>query len=207
MTLAEKIKQSPKLKKFILWILIPINDFRPRWWVRTIVVPFIGHRGKSSIIRKSCRLDIFPNYPFKLDSQSLIESFSVINNAVGEVVIGKQCVIGISSVVIGPVRIGDKAIIAQHVVISGLNHGYEQIDIAPAEQKVVTKPINIGENVWIGANAVITAGTRIGKHCIVGANSVVTKDIPDYCVVGGNPARIIKKYNFTTKAWEKHNGA
>jgi acetyltransferase-like isoleucine patch superfamily enzyme len=50
---------------------------------------------------------------------------------------------------------------------------------------------------------VITAGVTIGKHCVVAAGSVVTKDVPDYTVVGGNPARILRQYNFSTQAWER----
>jgi acetyltransferase-like isoleucine patch superfamily enzyme len=93
--------------------------------------------------------------------------------------------------------------LAQNIVLSGLNHGYEDISIPPRLQKVTTKKITIADNVWIGANSVITAGVTIGKHSIIGAGSVVTKDIPDYAVAVGNPARVIKKYSFTTNSWEK----
>lgn len=54
------------------------------------------------------------------------------------------------------------------------------------------KPIRIQKGAWIGANAVILAGVSIGKHAIVGAGAVVTKDVPDYAVVVGNPAKVIK---------------
>ena len=47
------------------------------------------------------------------------------------------------------------------------------------------------------------AGVKVGEHCVIGANSVVTKDIPDYCVAVGMPARIIKRYNFKTNTWER----
>jgi len=75
--------------------------------------------------------------------------------------------------------------------------------LPPRAQKVVTKQIVIKDSVWIGANCVVTAGVTIGKHAIIGAGSVVTKNIPDYSVAVGNPARVIKKYNFTTNSWEK----
>ncbi|MNY31041.1 putative acetyltransferase [compost metagenome] len=93
--------------------------------------------------------------------------------------------------------------LAQNIVVSGLNHGYELVDVPPSEQKTITKPIVIGDNAWIGANCVITAGVTIGKHAIIGAASVVTKDVPDYSVAVGNPARVIKKYDFDTKTWVK----
>ena len=53
--------------------------------------------------------------------------------------------------------------------------------------------MTIGDGSYIGINAVIVGNVRIGKHCVIGANSVVTKDVPDYCVAVGSPARVIKK--------------
>ena len=73
----------------------------------------------------------------------------------------------------------------------------------PSMQKVTTKQIELSDNIWIGANAVITAGVKIGKHCVIGAGSVVTKDVPDYCVAVGNPAKVVKKYNAITGNWER----
>jgi acetyltransferase-like isoleucine patch superfamily enzyme len=60
----------------------------------------------------------------------------------------------------------------------------------------------IGEGSWLGEN-VCVIGASIGKHCVIGANSVVTKDIPDYSVAVGIPAKVIKKYNFNKCEWEK----
>ena len=61
----------------------------------------------------------------------------------------------------------------------------------------------IGENCFIGYGAVIMPGTVLGRQCIVGANSVVKGVYPDYCVIAGVPARIIRRYNFQTEEWEK----
>ena len=61
-----------------------------------------------------------------------------------------------------------------------------------AEAGVSTSPITINDNVWIGANATIAAGVTIGKHFVIGTGSVVTKDVPDYSVAVGNPAKAIK---------------
>ena len=62
----------------------------------------------------------------------------------------------------------------------------------------------IGDGVWLGENACVI-GVSIGKNSVVGANAVVTKDVPDYCVVAGAPAYIIKRYNFEKKEWCKTN--
>jgi acetyltransferase-like isoleucine patch superfamily enzyme len=167
------------------------------------VNPFIHKKGKSTIIRFNTRMDLFPFKNFTIGSNSIIEDFATINNGVGDVSIGNNCGIGLSNVIIGPVKLGDYVMLAQNIVISGLNHGYEDVTTPPRTQKVITRQITINDNVWIGANAVVTAGVTIGKHAIIGAGSVVTKDVPAFSVAAGNPARIIKKYNFETNSWQK----
>lgn len=95
--------------------------------------------------------------------------------------------------------------ISQNVVLIGLNHNYRDITKNIIEQGITTSPIHIGEHTIIGANVIILPGVNIGKHCFIGAGCVVTKDIPDYCVTVGNPARIIKRFNPQTQMWEKVN--
>lgn len=203
MSVIQKIKSDDRLKKLVLRLLIPANDFKPRLWVRLLVNPFKHKRGKNSIIRRRTRIDVFPFNRFELGTKAIIEDFSTINNGVGDVFIGDRTIIGMGNVIIGPVRIGNDVMLAQNIAVSGLNHGYEDISVPPRVQKVSTKEINISENVWIGANSVITAGVTIGKHAVVGGGSVVTKDVPPYTVVVGNPAKPVKKYNFETDSWER----
>ena len=203
MSLKETIKSNPSLKKLVLWLMIPKHDFRPRLWVRWFVNPIKIKRGKNTIIRFNTRMDILPFNKFQIGSQSLIEDFSTINNGVGDVKIGNNTIIGLSNVIIGPVDIGNGVMLAQNIVVSGLNHGYEAIDISPSKQPVSTKKITIEDDVWIGANSIITAGIFIGKHAVIGAGSVVVKDIPTYSIAVGNPAKVIKAYNFETNIWEK----
>lgn len=148
-------------------------------------------------------MDVFPFNDFQLGEKSVIEDFVTINNGVGDVLIGNHTMIGIGSVVIGPVKIGHNVMLAQHIVVSGLNHGYEDVSLPPSRQKEIRKQIIISDDVWIGANSVITAGVRIGKHVVIGAGSVVTKDVPDFCVAVGNPARIVKKYSAEDQSWKK----
>src|SRR5690606_29232725 len=139
----------------------------------------------------------------KLGSKSIIEDFSTRNNGVGDVIIGDNTVIELGNVVIGPVRIGNNVMMAQNIVVSGLNHGYANVSISAAKQEVTCKEIIISDDVWIGANTVVTAGVTIGKHCVIGAGSVVTKDIPEFSVAVGNPARVIKLYNPSLSRWER----
>ena len=93
--------------------------------------------------------------------------------------------------------------IGQHVTISGLNHKYEDPSKAISEQGISTMPINIENDVWIGANSVVLPGVQIGNHSVIGAGSIITKDIPPYSVAVGNPARIVKRYDMDLKEWVK----
>lgn len=202
MSLKEKIKSNPRLKAIAHWMLFPRNDYRPRWWIR-VASRFISHRGRGAIIRWSARLDIIPSNLFYLGKKALIEDYSTINNIVGDVIIGERSLIGISCVIIGPITIGNDVMLAQNIVLSGLNHGYEDVNLSIREHQTLTQPIVIKDEAWIGANAVIVSGVTIGKHAIVAAGSVVTKDVPPNTIVAGNPARIVKQYNPDTKKWER----
>jgi acetyltransferase-like isoleucine patch superfamily enzyme len=205
MSLATKIKSNPRLKSLALYLLNPKGQARPRRWVKWFLNPFYHKKGKGSRICYYTRMDLIPFNPFVLGKDSTIEDFSVVNNGVGEVIIGDRVRIGISNVIIGPVQIGNDVILAQHVVLSGLNHGYEDISLPIHLQKVTTSRIIVEDEVWIGANSVITSGVTIGKHSVVAGGSVVTKDVPPYTIVAGNPARIIKTYEPGLNAWVKPN--
>ncbi|PTS91698.1 acetyltransferase [Pedobacter sp. HMWF019] len=203
MSVSNIIKSNLWLRKLAHWLLIPVNDYRPRLWVRLLLNPFKHKRGRGSIVRYQTRLDLFPYNKFQLGKNSVIESYSTVNNGVGDVFIGDHTIVGLSNTIIGPVEIGNGVMLAQGIVISGLNHGYMDINQSPSTQKVVTKKITVGDDVWVGANVVITAGVSIGKHSVIGGGSVVTKDVPEYAVVVGNPAKLVKKYNFESCIWEK----
>jgi lipopolysaccharide O-acetyltransferase len=108
------------------------------------------------------------------------------------------------------VIIGNNVLIASKVYISDISHGSYKGNafdsdpgIDPQKRELVSNPVLIDENVWIGESVSVFPGVRIGKASIIGANAVVTKDIPDYCIAAGNPAKVIKKYNFNTRKWEK----
>ena len=148
-------------------------------------------------------MDVVPWNKFNLGAQSTIEDFSAINNGVGDVIIGERTRIGLSNTIIGPVKVGNDVRLAQNVVLSGLNHNYDKIDSPIHVQGVSTKPIVIEDESWIGANVVVVPGVTIGKHSIVAAGSVVTKNIPEYSVAAGNPARILKQYDFESNTWKK----
>ena len=203
MSIKETIKGNPGLKKFIHWLLVPSRQARPRLWVQWFVNPFVHKRGWGSAIKHRTRIDVLPFNKFQLGRYSVIEDFSTINNGVGDVIIGNNTLIGMSNVIIGPVSIGNNVIFAQNIVVSALNHEYKDVDMPIFRQKVIVSPIIIDDDCWIAANAVITSGITIGKHSVIGAGAVVTKNIPAYSVAVGNPAKIIKQYDFKTQSWVK----
>lgn len=203
MSLIEIIKSNPRLKEMVLRAMMPKNQARPRLWVKMFLNPFKHKKGKNSRICSNSRIDVMPFNNFVLGDNSTIEDFCTINNGVGDVIIGDRCRIGMSNVIIGPVSIGNDVILAQNIVLSGLNHGYEDISLPPHNQPVTKKKITVEDEVWVGANAVIVSGVSIGKHSVIAAGSVVTKDVPPYSVAAGNPAKIIKKYNFSKECWDR----
>lgn len=83
--------------------------------------------------------------------------------------------------------------------ITDCDHEYRNVDIPIIDQGIVQKgqKVSIGDGSYIGINAVIVGNVKIGKHCVIGANSVVTKDVLDYCVAVGSPAKVIKKMGYS----------
>jgi acetyltransferase-like isoleucine patch superfamily enzyme len=203
MSIIEIIKSNPKWKHLALRAMMPRNQARPRLWVKLFLNPFKHKKGKNARICRNTRMDVMPFNNFVLGNDSTIEDFCTVNNGVGDVIIGHRTRIGMSNVIIGPVSIGNDVMLAQNIVLSGLNHGYEDVGIAPHDQPVTKKKIVIEDEVWIGANSVVVAGVTIGKHSVIAAGAVVTRDVPAFSVAVGNPARVIKKYNPEMKIWEK----
>lgn len=152
--------------------------------------PMYLHGGAHMVIGKgfNCdqrlRLDAFESF--------LGEKFTPQLLIGDNVSIQKDCHIG----VINKVVIGNNVLIASRVYISDHSHGKviaEEIDCPPSCRKLYSKgPVIIGNNVWIGEGVAILPNVTIGDNCIVGANAVVTKSFSENCIIGGNPAKIIK---------------
>jgi len=93
----------------------------------------------------------------------------------------------------GGIEIGDNVSIAHGVTIMSTEHIFDRIDIPIKDQGTYGEKVIINENVWIGAKAVILAGVTIGRGSIIGAGAVVTKDVSQDVIVGGVPAKLIRK--------------
>jgi acetyltransferase-like isoleucine patch superfamily enzyme len=99
------------------------------------------------------------------------------------------------------ISIGKNTAIAANVTITDINHPYENVDLPIERQDIEVSEVIIGEDCKIYNNAVILPGTNIGKHCVVGANSVVRGVFPDFSVIAGIPAKIIRQYNKEIGKW------
>lgn len=113
------------------------------------------------------------------------KGFSIGNNCG----IGEFCFFGAA----GGIEIGNDVIMGQNVRFHSENHKYEDINLPIRLQGVTNKGIKVGDNCWIGSGVVVLDGITIGSGCVIGANTIVNKDIPNDCVVVGNPARVVKK--------------
>lgn len=110
-----------------------------------------------------------------------------------KITIGNNSGIGIRAAIHGPCDIGNDVMMGPDCVIYVRNHCFARTDIPMWKQGFYNdEPVTIGNDVWIGGRVTILPGVKIGNGAIIGANAVVTKDVPDYAIVGGNPARILK---------------
>ena len=149
--------------------------------------------GKNFVSGFNCRIESFSNKEISIEIGKDVQ----INDYVH--ITGLKCVI-----------IGDGVLIASKVYISDCVHGSylgNQYDsdpnTIPSDRILFSKPVYIGDNVWLGEFVSVLPGVRIGKGTIVGANSVVSKSLPEFVIAVGSPARPIKKFNFEKKIWEK----
>jgi len=108
--------------------------------------------------------------------------------------IGSYCVIGVNELI----EIGDNVMMANNASIRDTDHNHEDIDTPMISQGIITRPVIIKNNVWIGHGVVITKGVTVNEGAIIAANAVVTKDVPAFAIVGGVPAQTIKFRNEKT---------
>ncbi len=177
------------------------------WWLlRTLIYkPFLGKLGTLSYVAKPLYLSnlkrIFIGSKVRIFPLARMEVIG--NNASitfeDDVSIGQYFHI-ISK---GELLIGKGTTISANVLITNVDHEYQEIGKHILEQPLIVKETKIGENCFIGYGAVIQAGTILGKQCIVGANAVVRGSFKDYSVIVGVPAKVVKRYDIKKAVWRK----
>lgn len=106
--------------------------------------------------------------------------------------INHNCLIQAGKSAAGSIKIGNYVHTGVNVMMLGFNHGFYTRDVPTKEQDYLDAPIVIHDDVWIGAGAIILAGVDVGKGAIIAAGAVVNKDVPEYAIVGGVPAKVLK---------------
>ena len=111
----------------------------------------------------------------------------------GEIDIGKNTEIGINTVIYSKrrVSIGNNVLIAANCYIIDSNHSIYKNDIIREQEDVFKGPVIIEDDAWLGAGVKVLSGVHIGKGAVIGAQSLVNKDIPDYAIAVGVPAKVI----------------
>lgn len=169
----------------------------------------IGHIGRGADIGKGMHLQSPKNIHIgnnvRIGRFGRLASFPV-DGRYGQVSIEDNCYIcDFFSVLAGAdIVIKKDTLIASHVAVVSENHGVNpEIGVKYGKQPLSGKPTTIGKNCWIGEKVMIMPGVEIGDWCVIGAGSIVTKSIPAYSMAVGNPARVIKQYNFEKHEWIK----
>ncbi|WP_443071939.1 acyltransferase [Streptomyces sp. NBC_01477] len=118
--------------------------------------------------------------------------------------LGDGVVLGRGShvVALAPIVLGDKVYCGPYVYLTSINHSYDDIARPIGEQWPRTAPVEIGAGSWLGAGCVILPGARLGRNVVVAAGAVVRGEVPDYAVVAGAPARIVRRWDAGTADWQ-----
>lgn len=192
------------MKQFLFKILFKINPHLKILW-KSI--------GKDINISRKAEID--KTYNIRIDDNVIIDMnanlsvngtmtigkdthiypYAMLLTHKGKIVIGENCTIHPYCVLYGldgGLEIGDWVRMATHTVIIPANHVYDNPDIPIRKQGLTMQGVKIKNDVWIGAGVRILDGVTIGEGSVIGAGSVVTKDVPDYSIVAGIPAKVIK---------------
>lgn len=118
--------------------------------------------------------------------------------------LGHGVVIGRGShvVALAPIVFGEKVYCGPYVYVTSLNHSYDDITQPIGEQWPRSAPVEVGSGSWLGAGCVLLPGATLGRNVVVGAGAVVRGEVPDYAVVAGAPARIVRRWLPETRSWD-----
>lgn len=165
---------------------------------KTIILRTPGHIiiGDNVAIDDHTLLDggTGPDCTITIGNRALISKGSVIQAKNGALIIGDECDIGAHVIItsISTITLENNVLIAGNCYIGGARYNLSDLEAPIMYQGIYSRgPITIGANTWIGASATILDGVTIGKGCVIGAGAIVTKDLPDFAIAVGNPAKVI----------------
>ena len=190
------------------FLLYPFKAFRA--FFRRLPAKFtIKQLPWDSIIRAPFQIrgggNIHIGHGVNINKYSWLDAVPITNSETVELRIGDRVRMSFYMHIIASHRvvIGNNVNCGNGVYIADNAHNYEDIDVAPRDQPVKQlADVVIGDDTWLGEHSIIL-GCKIGKHCVIGSHALVNRDIPDYCVAVGAPAKIVKRYDFEAKKWRK----
>lgn len=196
------------VKDIVKNIITYFNKIKIELWKLHYYLRYKNHDGieicKSSNFHNKVRMLFRREGSVKIGSHTNFQRDSRIVIDGGNLSVGDNCSFGEQNIlnVFDNVIIGNKVLTADKVNLISNIHVYDDVTMAICDQKTLNGPISIGDGTWIGINSTILANTTIGKNCVVGANSVVKGKFPDYSVIVGAPAHIVKQYDLKMKKWK-----
>lgn len=152
-------------------------------WLINIFAYHAIHNVRGRRIAKIGKSNIHPTAIIREGEHVTIGDNCLINH---------NCLIQAGKSPAGYIKIGNYVHTGVNVMMMAFNHGFYTREIPTKEQDYMDAPIVINDDVWIGAGSIILAGVTIGKGAIIAAGAVVNKDVPDYAIVGGVPATVLK---------------
>ncbi len=145
--------------------------------------------GADTFIAPSASITGSPGRALTLGARGFVAAHAYLTD---EVTLGDDCTVNVFATLRGRVTGGSAIRIGAYACLVGFNHGHADPHTPIFRQPHTSKGIVLGDDIWIGAHATLVDGVRVGSHVIIAAGAVVTKDVPDYAIVGGNPARVIR---------------
>jgi acetyltransferase-like isoleucine patch superfamily enzyme len=138
------------------------------------------------------------NKGIRVGSRSHFRAGVVLNTGdepTGSIILGDRVLINYGCTILGAggVSVGNDVLISPGVVLTSFQHGFKERSFPMVQQEPTLSPVVIGDDVYIGANAVILPGVTVGRGAVIGANAVVNADIPEYSVAVGAPAKVVRK--------------
>ncbi len=153
--------------------------------------------GEGCYIARDAIIAGKPGHTLRLGVNGFVAGMAYVTD---DVALGDHCTLNPFATLRGQITGGSGIRIGAYACLMGFNHGFADTARPIWQQPHTRKGIVLGDDIWIGAHASILDGVKVGSHSIIAAGAVVTKDVPDYAIVGGNPARVIRMRKLTRTA-------
>ena len=164
-------------------------------WVRAVL--FVAFLRRGAFVRRPLHGNahrMIRQGRLEIGHGTFLESGVTLQSAQGRIRLGRRVYLsrGVTVGAVGLIEIGDCTIVAPGCYITDADHRFDDPVLPVPDQGMSSKgPTVLEDNVWLGANVVVTSGVRIGRRSVIAANSVVTKDVPEFSVAAGVPARVL----------------